>query len=93
MQTVEPISRYRLTVREYHRLAEARILGEDDRVELIEGELIQMAPIGSKHAGKVKRLIALFTAAIQGRAIVAAQDPSTIGTISWMISLINIASQ
>lgn len=44
------LPRYRLTVKDYHCMAEAGILGEDDRVELIEGELIQMPPIGAKHA-------------------------------------------
>jgi hypothetical protein len=43
-----------LTVEDYHKMAEAGILGEDDRVELIDGELIEMAPIGSNHAGEVR---------------------------------------
>jgi Uma2 family endonuclease len=80
MQTV--ITRYRLTADDYHRLATAGILGEDDRVELIEGELIEMAPIGSRHASKVKRLIALLSEALHGRAIVAAQDPVALGNFS-----------
>src|SRR5438128_1357622 len=42
------IERYRFTTAEYHRLAEAGILGEDDRVELIDGELIAMNPIGPR---------------------------------------------
>ena len=41
------------TVEEYYRMAEARILREDDRVELIEGEIVQMTPIGSNHAATV----------------------------------------
>ncbi len=63
------------TVEEYHKMAEAGILGEDDRVELLEGEIVQMPPIGSPHGGTVKRLIRLFTSRLGERAIVSAQDP------------------
>jgi Uma2 family endonuclease len=69
------ITRRKLDVDEYHRLAEAGILGEDDRVELIEGELIQMSPIGSPHAGTVNALTQLLVTAVGGRAIVAVQNP------------------
>ena len=46
-----PSKRKRFTVDEYHKLAQAGVLSADDRIELIEGELIQMPPIGSAHAG------------------------------------------
>ena len=46
----------RFTVEEYHRIAQAGILSEDDRVELIEGEIVEMVPIGSRHAASVNRL-------------------------------------
>ncbi len=45
----------RFTVEEYHRMAQAGILSEDDRVELIEGEIVEMVPIGSRHAASVNR--------------------------------------
>lgn len=69
------ITRHRLSVEDYHRMAEAGILHEDDRVELIEGEIIDMAPIGSWHAGTVKRLASLFISAVGRHAIVSIQDP------------------
>jgi hypothetical protein len=42
------VPRHRLTVDDYHRLGEAGILGEDDRVELLEGQLVDMSPIGPR---------------------------------------------
>jgi len=50
------LRRHRLTVHSFHRMGEAGILREDDRVELIEGELVDMTPIGSRHAGTVAQL-------------------------------------
>ena len=60
------------TVREYHRLAEAGILGEDDRVELIAGELITMSPVGVRHMACVNVLNRLFTVLFDGKISVAA---------------------
>ena len=69
------VKRHRVTVDDYYRMAAAGILTEDDRVELIEGEVIDMAPIGSRHGSAVKRLNAVLSAAVAHRAIVAVQDP------------------
>ena len=43
--------RHRWTVAEYHHMAKVGLLNEDSRVELIDGEIVEMAPIGSEHAG------------------------------------------
>jgi Uma2 family endonuclease len=64
--------RHPISVDAYHRMGEAGILAPDLRVELIEGELIDMAPVGSLHAGKVKRLLDVLTTQLHGKAIVAA---------------------
>lgn len=56
-------------------MAQAGILAEDDRLELIDGDLIDMTPIGSRHAGAVKRLASLLGGAVRGTAIVSVQDP------------------
>jgi Uma2 family endonuclease len=73
------LPRHRLTVEEYHRMAEAGVLAADARVELIEGEVIDMAPIGSRHASVVNRLNDLLTLATRGRAIVQVQGPVRLG--------------
>jgi Uma2 family endonuclease len=65
--------RHRITVEEYHRMGEAGIFSEGDRVELIEGEIIDLAPIGTRHAEAVSRLARLF---IQKTPLVErVQDP------------------
>lgn len=50
------VKRRRFTVHDYHRMGEAGILHEDDRVELIEGEIVEMAAIGTRHFSCVNRL-------------------------------------
>jgi Uma2 family endonuclease len=67
--------RHRLTVADYHRMGEAGVFAHDARVELIEGEVIDMAPIGSRHAGTVSFLIARFGACLGEHGIVWPQNP------------------
>jgi Uma2 family endonuclease len=66
------------TVEEYHRMAEAGILGADERVELIEGEVVQMAPIGPRHVGCVINATRLFITRLGDRAVVSPQNPVVI---------------
>ncbi len=47
------LKRYRFTVEEYERLAEAQVLTQCDRVELLDGEIVEMSPIGDRHASVV----------------------------------------
>jgi Uma2 family endonuclease len=69
-------ARHRLDVGAYYRMAEAGILAQNDRVELIGGEIFDMVPIGSAHAGKTDRLNRLFArAAADGLALVGVQRP------------------
>jgi hypothetical protein len=70
-----PVRRHRLTLDDYHRLGEAGILGEDDRVELLEGQLVDMSPIGPRHALAVDALNELSVTAVSGRARVRVQNP------------------
>jgi len=69
------LPRHRITVEEYYRMAEVGLLAEDARVELIEGEIIDMAPIGSRHGAVVSRLDELLQRAAGERAIVRSQTP------------------
>ncbi|MCL1471172.1 Uma2 family endonuclease [Argonema antarcticum] len=63
------------TVKEYHLMVDAGILKEDDRVELIKGEIVQMSPIGRFHAACVKRLNELFVSRLAQLITVGVQDP------------------
>src|SRR5262245_54081932 len=56
------------TVDEYYRMAEVGILGPKDRVELIDGEIVQMSPIGHRHFMIVGVIAELFIQAFANRA-------------------------
>ena len=60
-----------ISAEEYLRMGEAGVFAPEARLELIEGEIFEMAPIGSPHAGRVKRLIQLFVESAAGRAVVS----------------------
>ena len=68
-------ARHRIDVDAYHALGEAGILPHDARVELIDGDIIDMAPIGQAHAGTTNRLTRLLVRACGDRAIVSVQNP------------------
>ncbi len=65
----------RFTVDEFDRIIEAGIFDEDERVELIDGVVVQMTPIGDAHASCVLRLTDLLTARLGRRALVQIQGP------------------
>ncbi len=71
--------RRRFTVAEYHQMAEAGILGEDDRVELIDGEIVEMTPIGHRHILCVNRINRHFVRSFDDVAMVSVQNPVRIG--------------
>lgn len=76
LERPKPALRHRFDVDDYYRMAEAGILGPKDRVELIEGEIIDMAPIGSEHAGTTTHLTSLVARAVaDGKVLVSVQGP------------------
>jgi hypothetical protein len=70
--------RHRLTVEDYYLMGEVGILRSEERVELIEGEIIDMPPIGSRHAGTVTHLAAVLQRAVGDRAVVQVQNPVSL---------------
>jgi Uma2 family endonuclease len=66
---------HRFSVDTYDEMVEQGILTSDDRVELLAGEIVEMSPIGSRHAACVRRLTQFFTLALGARFTVSAQSP------------------
>lgn len=72
------LARRLIGVDEYHKMIEIGILTEKDRVELINGEILIMSPIGSEHTACVKRINMVFNKTFGDKAIIGIQDPVTI---------------
>lgn len=72
----------RFSVEEYHQMVRAGILKEDDRVELVEGEIIEMTPIGPRHSFCVARLTDHFAVPLHGLAVVWVQSPIRLSLYS-----------
>jgi len=71
-------TRHRFTVDEYYRMADAGILHEDSRVELIDGEILDRSPIGPRHARGVRRLSNVIFRALDDAAVISVQNPIRI---------------
>lgn len=76
------ILRHRLTVDEYLRMGEAGVLDADARVELVDGDVVDMAPMRSRHASVVRRLNAALVRAVGDDAQVSCQLPLILGSRS-----------
>ncbi len=81
MQTeTREVTRRRFTVHEYHRMA--GILHEDDRIDLIDGELVEMTAIGTRHFTCVNRLTRLLVRNVDDNVIVSIQNPVRLNEYS-----------
>lgn len=67
--------KFRFKVHDVHRIIEAGFLPEDNQTEIINGEIIEKMPIGSKHAGTVKRIAEFFRDLTRNTALISVQDP------------------
>lgn len=73
------IARRRFTVGDYHLMAEAGLFAEDDRVELIDGEVVEMTPIGARHAACVRELNRVLSLSAGEDLRVDVQNPIRLG--------------
>ena len=71
-------AKHRFSVQDYYRMAETGVLRPDARVELLDGEIIDMSPIGAFHGSVTKFLNQFFSASSKGRWIVGVQDPAQL---------------
>ncbi len=74
--------KHKFTVDDYSKMAEMGVLKEGDRVELIQGEIIEMSPIGTGHAACVRRLQLLLSEKLGKRALCDTQNPIQLGNNS-----------
>jgi Uma2 family endonuclease len=74
--------KHRFSVSEWHKMGRLNLFPADARMELIEGEIIDMAPIGPSHAGCVINLIELFASQKGKTALINVQNPIQLSDIS-----------
>lgn len=78
MSAVFTPNRYKWTVDDYHKLIDAGVFTSESRIELIEGELIEMAPVGGPHIGTANRLTKMLVLAVGDHGVVSVQNPVTL---------------
>ncbi|MET0623255.1 MAG: Uma2 family endonuclease [Pyrinomonadaceae bacterium] len=76
------ITRHRFTVNEYERMGQIGIFSEDERVELVCGEVIEMSPIGNRHAACVDAFAELLREQLGRSVIVRVQNPIRLDNYS-----------
>src|ERR1043165_7158871 len=76
------LAKHYFTVSEYERMGESGIFAPEARVELIEGEIVEMSPIGSRHAACVRLLARTITKLVGDNGIVSTQSPGRLNDFS-----------
>ena len=76
------IAKHWITVEEYDRMATAGVFAADARLELIEGEILEMSPVGKRHAACIGRLTEVLSKHMSGRAILWVQNPIRLNDLS-----------
>jgi Uma2 family endonuclease len=76
------IPRRKFSISDYHRMAETGILSENERIELIAGDIVTKIPVGSRHTSCVKSLRQLFTTMLADTVVVWVQNPICLGEYS-----------
>lgn len=76
------LARKLFTTAEYHQMVAAGIFDEDDRLELIDGEIVEMSPIGPRHVAAVNRLTEVLGEQARGLAILSVQNPVELSDFS-----------
>jgi len=79
--TVQLITR-KFNTSQYHQMNQSNILTEDDRVELINGEIIEMSPIGTKHTSCINRCNSILPNLLGQKVIISIQNPITLNNLS-----------
>jgi len=73
------VRRHRFTVADFYRMGEVGLLAPDVRIELIDGELFEMPPIGPGHAGCVEEFVDILRARLPNTVLVRSQNPLSLG--------------
>lgn len=82
VQTTEGVIKHLTNLAEWHKMGEAGIFSPESRLELIKGEILEMSPIGSNHAGHINRLNKLFSKLIPDDIITSVQNPLQLNDLS-----------
>jgi Uma2 family endonuclease len=82
MSALAALPHRKFTVDEYHYFIEQGVFQPEERLELIEGELIEMSPIGKRHAGSVDFIADLLRRFLGEKAIVRVQNPIVLDDFS-----------